>query len=39
LDIEGGIVSFLVVIGISAIGWGVGYSFQKRMKNTTVTAK
>ncbi len=39
LDIEGGIVSFLVVIGISAIGWAVGYSFQKKLKGTTVSTK
>lgn len=39
LDIEGGILSFLVVIGISAIGWGISYVFQKKLGNKTLATK
>ena len=39
LDIEGGIISFTIVIGISAIGWGISYSFQKKLENKTLATK
>ncbi|KAB2914364.1 MAG: TVP38/TMEM64 family protein [Bacteroidetes bacterium] len=34
LDIEGGIVSFLTVIGISAAGWLISSYFQKKLQQT-----
>lgn len=39
LDIEGGIVSFAIVIGISAMGWGISYFFQKKLENKTLATK
>lgn len=39
LDIEGGIVSFAIVIGISTIGWGISFFFQKKLENKTLATK
>lgn len=39
LDIEGGIISFAIVIGISVIGWGISYFFQKKLQSKILATK
>lgn len=39
LAIEGGIISFAIVIGISAVGWGISYFFQKKLESKTLATK